>query len=616
MIKSIKLKILLIIIVFISLIIGNSFVSINFFNKVQESIDSIMHANYDSVVYAQNMNDSLERQDSLELSFIFENNLEISPEYELNHSKFLEWLNKAKNNITEVGEQDTIDLIEKSYIDYINEVKVLISIKKDQGDNEGSKYYYSTVFPLFKDVKENCNTLLDINQKSMINMKEKSKKLVITAIYFTLGIAGVVLIIGISIISYLLKKIIHPIEDLAIGINKVSEGNYEYKIPLKRGKEINFILDCFNNMVEKLKEYDRLNLNKILMEKQRTEAIMESIKSPIIVTDYENKIIMLNKCAERVFDIKEKKVINRQFLEGIKEEDIFNMIQKARNSIEEYKPFEDIEIGKTEDKTYYRITTSPIWFKHSENLGTVTIMQDITKFKELDDMKTDFISNVSHEFRTPLTSICMAVGLLLDRKAHISDDEIELLTIIKEDSDKLDNLVGELLDLSKMKSGKIEMEIRDIDIHEVIYAVKRAFKIQLEDKNIALSIDTNGIVRKAKGDMNKISWVIANLLGNALRYTKTDGTGIIEIKAREVNNTILVSVCDNGEGIAEKYQKLIFEKFVQIKDKNGEATGSSGLGLAICKEIVKAHGEEIWVDSTVGEGSSFYFTLKLGGTLD
>ena len=110
--------------------------------------------------------------------------------------------------------------------------------------------------------------------------------------------------------------------------------------------------------------------------------------------------------------------------------------------------------------------------------------------------------------------------------------------------------------------------------------------------------------------MNKISWVIANLLGNALRYTKTDGTGIIEIKAREVNNIMLVSVCDNGEGIAEEYQKLIFEKFIQIKDKNGEITGSSGLGLAICKEIVKAHGGEIWVDSTVGEGSSFYFTLK------
>ena len=231
-------------------------------------------------------------------------------------------------------------------------------------------------------------------------------------------------------------------------------------------------------------------------------------------------------------------------------------------------------------------------------------------------MKTDFISNVSHEFRTPLTSICMAVGLLLDRNVDINDDEMELLTIIKEDSDKLDNLVGELLDLSKIKSGKIEMDITDMDINEVICQVKKAFKIQIEEKNITLNIDTNGIVRKAKGDMNKISWVIANLLGNALRYTKIDGTGIIEIKAREVNNAMLVSICDNGDGIAEEYQKLIFEKFIQIKDKNGETTGSSGLGLAICKEIVKAHGGEIWVDSAVGEGSLFYFTLKLGGALD
>jgi PAS domain S-box-containing protein len=438
---------------------------------------------------------------------------------------------------------------------------------------------------------------------------------VTTAKKFTLGIAVVALIIGISIISYLLRKIIHPIEDLAIGINKVSEGNYEYTIPLKRGEEINFIFDCFNNMVEKLKEYDRLNVNKILREKQRTEAIIESIKSPIIVTDDENKIIMLNQSAERLFDVKEKKVIKRNFLDGIKEKKIFNMIQEAANSIEAYKDFEDIELGNNEHKDYYRVTISPIWFTDIEHLGAVTIMQDITKFKELDEMKTDFISNVSHEFRTPLTSICMAVGLLLDRNVGINDDEMELLTIIKEDSNKLDNLVGELLDLSKMKSGKIEMDIRDMDINDVISQIKRAFKIQIEEKNVTLNIDTKGIIRKVKADINKISWVMANLVGNALRYTKTDGTGIIEIKAREVNNRMLVSICDNGEGIAEEYQKLIFEKFIQIKDKNGETTGSSGLGLAICKEIVKAHGEEIWADSTVGEGSSFYFTLKPGEVL-
>lgn len=615
MIKTIKSKIFLILIVFISLTIINSFASINFFYKLQKSIDSIMYSNYDSVVAVQNMNNSLERQDSLELSFIFEDDLEVSPEYELNNASFLEWLGRAKSNITEVGEQEVLDSIEKDYNKYINNVEILINIKKNQGDSEANKYYYSNVFPLFEEVKKNCDTLLDINQKSMVNMKDKSKELVNTAKKFTLGIAGVILVIGISIISYLLRKIIHPIEDLTIGINKVSEGNYEYTIPLKRGKEINFIFDCFNNMVEKLKEYDRLNVNKILREKQRTEAIIESIKSPIIVTDDENKIIMLNQSAERLFDVKEKKVINRSFLDGIKEKKIFEMIQEATNSIESYKAFEDIELRNNEHKDYYRVTISPIWFTDIEHLGAVTIMQDITKFKELDEMKTDFISNVSHEFRTPLTSICMAVGLLLDRNVHISGDEIELLTIIKEESDKLDNLVGELLDLSKIKSGKIEMEMRDIDINEVISQIKRAFKIQIEEKNAKLSIDTNGIARKVKGDINKISWVIANLLGNALRYINTDGTGIIEIKAREVNNRMLISVCDNGKGIADEYQKLIFEKFIQIKDKEGDTTGSSGLGLAICKEIIKAHGEEIWVDSTVGKGSTFYFTLKAGEAL-
>jgi len=615
MIKSIKLKIFLILVVFIALTIGNSLSSFDYFNKLENSIDSIMHSNYDSVVYAQNMNNLLERQNNLELSFIFEDNLEVSSEYELNSSNFLEWLNKAKNNITEKGEAETLGLIEKSYNSYVEKVKTLVNIKKNKGSNEASTYYYSTVFSEFNNVKKNCNTLLDINQNSMINMKENAKELATIAKKVTISIAGAALIIGISIISYLLLKILNPIEDLEIGINKISEGNYEYSIPLKRGKEINFILDCFNNMAEKLKEYDRLNIEKIKREKHRTETIIESIKSPIIVTNDENKIIMMNKSAERVFDVKEKAVINRDFLDAIKQEKVFNMIQEAFNSTEPYKDFEDIELGDNQHRAYYRITISPIWFTDIENLGAVTIMQDITKFKELDEMKTDFISNVSHEFRTPLTSICMAVGLLLDGKLHINEDEKELLTIIKEDSDKLDNLVGDLLDLSKMKSGKIEMDIVDIDIVDVINQVKRAFKIQFQEKNITLSEDMKGIKRKVQVDMNKISWVIANLLGNALRYTKTDGTGIIEIKAREVNNIMLISVCDNGEGIAEEYQKLIFEKFIQIKDKNGEITGSSGLGLAICKEIVKAHSGEVWVDSTVGEGSSFYFTLKLGEAL-
>ncbi|GAA0078811.1 hypothetical protein UT300005_31900 [Clostridium sp. CTA-5] len=613
MIKSMKSKISLILIVFILLTIIDSLVSISYFKKLEKSIDSIMHANYDSVVAAQNMNNALERQDSLEVAFIFEDNKMLPDDYEGNHMKFLEWTYKAKNNITEKGEKETLELIEDNYNEYYKKIRELEKVKSVDGEQKASKYYYNDILPLFKDLKEECDSLLEINQKSMVNMKYQSKDLAYKAIIYTLIISSSILIIGLSIIGYLLKKIIHPIQDLAIGIKKVSEGNYDYIIPLKREKEINHLLEDFNGMVEKLKEYETLNINEILREKQKAEGIIESMDFPIIVTNDDNKVIMLNKCAERLFDVKEKNIINRHFLECIENREIFNIIQKTKTSIKEYKSIHDIELIQNDNKVYFRISVNPIWFENNENIGTVTVMQDITKFKEIDNLKSEFVSNVSHEFRTPLTSICMAVDLLIDEK---NESQMELLTIIKEEAERLDKLVGELLDLSKMEAGKIEMDIRDIDIKDIINQTKRTFKIQLEEKNITLNIDSDKITRKVKADINKMLWVMVNLVGNALRYTKTDGTGAINIKAKEVNNTMLVSVSDNGQGISEHDQKIIFQKFIQIKDSNGEVTGSSGLGLAICKEIMKAHLGDIWVDSKLGEGSTFYFTLKLGGMLN
>lgn len=613
MIKSIKSKICLILIVFLALTIGNSLVSINYFNKLQQSIDLIMNANYDSVVVAQNMIEALERQDSLELAFIFENNLLLSKSHEDNNIKFLDGLNGAKGNITEEGEAEILKKIEETYKEYSEKVKILQNLKEQGGLDSVTKYYYNDILPLFETLKSSCSSLLDINQKAMLDKKEESKELANKASYYILSILGAVLFVGLCVIGYLLKKIIRPIEDLAVGIKIVSEGNYDYLIPLKREKDINFVLEDFNHMVEKLKEYETLNINEILREKQKAEAIVESINSPIIVTNSENKVTMLNKSFERILDVKEKSVINRHFLEGVNRRDIFDIIQKVGSSIKESRSFEDIELTEGKEKKYYRVTANTIWFHHSENIGAVTIMQDITKFKEVEKLKSEFVSTVSHEFRTPLTSISMAIGLLLEKSFDDEEEENELLTIIKDDSERLNSLVGELLDLSKMESGKIEMEIREVNINDIINPVNNIFKMQLEEKRVNLTIDINGISRKVKVDTNKISWVIVNLVSNALRYITDDGSGEIKITAKEVNNDILISVFDNGRGISDDDQIKIFEKFVQLKNGNGELMGSSGLGLAICKEIVKANCGDIWVDSALGKGSTFYFTLKLGG---
>jgi signal transduction histidine kinase len=244
----------------------------------------------------------------------------------------------------------------------------------------------------------------------------------------------------------------------------------------------------------------------------------------------------------------------------------------------------------------------------------VTLMQDITKLKEVDQMKSDFVSTISHEFRTPLTSIGMSVGLLLEGiTGEITEDQKELLDAIKEDNERLKSLVSDLLDLSRLESGKIQMDIDSYDINNIINHSVKPFYRQAEEKNTTINIDIKENTSKVKADFNKISWVLTNLIGNALRYTPEDGTGKIEIKVKDTANKVLVSVADNGKGIPEDHQKKIFEKFIQVKDVNGENTGGTGLGLAISKEIVNAHGGDIWVESNIGEGTIFYFTLYIGG---
>lgn len=606
MLKSIKFKIYMVLVVFLLLMVGSSFVSIKNFRNLDKSIDLIMNNNFDSIVIAQQMREVIERQDSLELTFLFEDDKKsLSPDYDKSNVKFLELIYEARQHISENNEKEMIDGIEKNYTVYTTKVRELEKLKNEKNSDVAKIFYYNEILPIFEDIKDDTYEILDMNQKSMVTKKEESTTLANNATYYTLFILGAGLISGIIIIGALLKKIIRPIEDLTAGIKEVSLGNYDYKIPLRRDKEINSILKSFNHMGDRLKEYEVLNINELLNEKQKAEAIIESIESPIIVTDEKNIIIMINKAAERIFDVKEKSTINRLELSDISE---LNELKENYNN--------ELEIVSGKNKIYYRVISNEIISKENNKIGKVLLLQNITKFKDVERLKTEFVSTVSHEFRTPLTSISMAVDLLLQNSFSSKEEMDEMLHIIKDDGERLNILVQELLDLTKMESGKIEMDIRDIDIRDVILSVKNTFKIQFDEKNINFIFDTVGIYRYVKADFNKISWVMVNLVGNAIRYVKSDGTGEIKIKVNEVNNEMLVSISDNGEGISEESQKVIFEKFVQIKNNEGEITGSSGLGLAICSEIVKAHRGEIWVDSNIGIGSTFYFTLKLGSFIE
>ncbi|HCX03878.1 MAG TPA: hypothetical protein DHM42_05270 [Clostridiales bacterium] len=611
--RSVKFKILSVLILIFILLSANSIWSIINFNRLSDSIENIMQSNYRSIEAAQSMTVAIERQDSAELAQMFSDKDTTSNSFRENEVEFLRNLSRAEDNITEEGEEEILKRINSLYIDYVDKYSVLVEIQNSEGSNAAKEYYYNEILPLFEETKEETRKLLALNQQGMITRKDRAHDISTSATFSTMLISLLTIIIGVVLSIYLTKKIVKPIRNLIDKIKKIAEGDYKQQLDISGNDEIARLAKEFNTMTQKLRSYELLNIKKLMEEKQKADAIVESISDGIIVTNDEHKLLLVNRAAEKAFNIREREALNKHFLEVINREDIFKIIEKTKDKkpTDEYKKYLDISLS-VEDKTeHYRLNIRPITTKEGENIGVVTLMQNITKLKEVDQIKSDFVSTVSHEFRTPLTSIIMGVGLLLDEvPGPINEEQKELVEAIEEDSERLKKLVSDLLDLSRMESGKIKMDIERNNIRDILNNAVKPFKRQLEEKDVDLEIKIRDNLSNVKADFNKISWVFTNLIGNALRYLPDEKEGKIIIDAKETANKMLVSVADNGKGISEEYQQKIFEKFIQAKDNDNK--GGTGLGLAISKEIINAHGGEIWVNSKIGEGSTFYFTLNLG----
>ena len=611
--KTIKLKMRSVFILLLFVLAANSIWAILNFYTLSNSIEEIMQANYSSVVAAQNLITSIERQDSAQLSFMFGNDKSSEQLFFENETIFLRWLARAEDNVTEIGEIEIINKINEEYVIYIKNFYILSEYMNTNKPIEARDYYYNSILPLFESVKENCRELQNLNQEAMLKLKDNAHNIAKRASYSTLIIAIVTIIFGCSSGFYLIGYVIRPIYDLIDKIKKIAKRDYSQQLDIASQDEIGELSREFNIMTQKLKDYDLLNINKLMDEKNKAEAIVTSISDGILVTDSNHNIILVNRAAEKALLIREKDVINKHFLESIRNEEFFSLVEGMNYLKEKDANKSFVELSQEiDDKTkFYRIIATPIIGQSKRIMGVVSIIQDITKLKEIDNMKSEFVATVSHEFRTPLTSITMGIGLMLDEvPGSISKEQRELLDAMKEDSNRLNNLVSELLDLSRIESGKLEMNFEKILTSDLFDKGIRMFQQQLDNSKIKVINDIeeqNKIY--AKADINKIVWVITNLIGNALRYVPDDGTGIIRMSSKKVGNRVVLSITDNGIGIPEEYHESIFKKFIQLKDDK-EKYGGAGLGLAISKEIVNAHGGDIWVSSEMGKGSTFYFSLE------
>jgi PAS domain S-box-containing protein len=606
--KSLKGKISLVYLSLVLLIAAVGVTSVFNLYKLGKSINGLMINNYKSISAVNKMVEALEEQNSSILKYIYSNRQEGIKEFHYCSSMFYKWFNIEYNNVTEIGEREYNDKINDYYIQYVKLFSELQEIKTTHGEAQGIKFYNANIMPLYSKLKNELKNVSSLNEKAMFNSKERITKDTRRYLIAILTFSTVAVIGGFLLSSFFINKFLKPISLLTETMKSVKEGDLYKQAPISSNDEIGDLAHEFNNMTKRLQEFEQSTKGSLLIEKNRSLAIVKSIPDPLIVLDTNYKIIFLNSASERFFNIKEENVIGKHFLEGIRNGELFDYISSIYQGKEEQS--ERIVHFQLDDEDYYfNIIVNGIKDKNAKLNGVVALLQNVTQLKQLEKVKNDFMSTISHELKTPLTSIMIGTSLLMDENiGKLNQKQMEIIEAIKEDGERLSSLITNLLQLARLQSDKAIFNFEKCSIEDIILNSVKNFHEQAKNKDVNLYYIADESLPRVNADFEKITWVINNLLSNALKYTSSKVE--ISVKAFIKDNKMHVSVKDTGIGIPQEYQDKIFDRFVQVNEFSSEMEGT-GLGLAIAREIIEAHGGEIWCESELHHGCNFTFTLPL-----
>ncbi|MBI5174930.1 MAG: ATP-binding protein [Candidatus Obscuribacter sp.] len=409
-----------------------------------------------------------------------------------------------------------------------------------------------------------------------------------------------------------------PLRTLSQGASQIATGHFGHQIKVQRaGKEIDQLVNAFNYMSSRLQLYDKHNVdnlmaerNKFISERNKLELVLMSIADGVVVCDRDNRVQIVNRAATQIFDKEAKDLLGKPLVvctEGPDQPQICHVVQQftdtniAPGSLEPI--VQQLQLGELT----VRLHTAPI-FLNKEFLGSVMIMQDITKQAELEKMKNEFMANVSHELRTPITSIKSYVDTLCNHGEKLDPDiHQEFLQIIDNEADRLMHLVNDVLELSRIEEANREFEMLPMDIHRACEAAIRSLNLMARDRGIELVFEQAENIPLASINQESIERVVINLLNNAIKYTPEGGKITVKVAESE-GKEVAVHVKDTGIGIPDDALEHVFDRFYRVEKKVHTIKGT-GLGLTIVKKIIEKHGGRITVASAIGEGSTFSFYL-------
>jgi signal transduction histidine kinase len=615
MVTSIRAKIVWTFASLVMLNLAAGFWSMYNFYALGTTVARILRENYQSVLAAENMVKSLERQDNALLAASEGEDVTRAGGFGENKDLFFYWYDQAVRWGALPSGQQVLDSIQSSYRSYATYADSMIARTQQGAFEEAKQYYFSTVRLKSDRLRELCFELFQMNQMAMADAEARTHTFASQTAYGTMIASIIILLLSILATAWLTKVLIKPAEELTETVKQIGMGKLDLKIDVLSNDEIGHLSREFNKMTERLRKFEQMNIDKIISEKRKSEAIVESISDALIVTDAQMRILHINSVVAELFDCREQAVMFLPVYSIIRDERIVALMQAALSpdGAATDKKEHILLLGRHDRQYYFRPKVTRIYDSGGALYGVVMLLQDVTQFKELDRMKSDFIATLSHEFRTPVTSINMSVDILNQEiLGPMNERQKELIQSAKEDCYRLTKLARELLQLSKLEAGRQVLKNEELDLRAVIEFSLRPLQLQFQEKNVVLTTEIAGALPTLIADEQQLSWVITNLVSNALKYTDAGGT--VTVRAREEHDAVRIEVEDTGQGIPAEHLERIFDKFVQVKRASDATPGSVGLGLAIAKEIVETYGGRIWAVSEPGKGSVFSFVLPLQHT--
>ena len=554
--------------------------------QLDQSAKSILKDNFYSVQLGQQMLRALD-------------GLEQQPEGVAELASFRESLTREAGNITEPGEQEVVDSLTANLAHYERLTDAA------GADGRGA---------VVRQLRGQTHRMVQLNIATLQANNDRATATATRAGYYLLGVIGLSVLTALTFVVRVPAAAMAPLQRLAVSIEHATNQDFSATIPVESRDEFGQVAQAFNRLLGQLNEYRSSTIAQLVTERNRAASLVNGLDEGLLLLDQHRVILLVNPVACELLGLEAGQLLGRPAAEVALENDLVRtMLQPlaASDSGSSSGEVPLLHITQQGEEAYFQLDVRDLLsfneaLNQKEFAGQILTLRNVSDFKRLDQVKSNFLATVSHELKTPLSSMNINLRLLQDERLP-AEERQRITASIRQETQRLQRMVGELLDVSRLDAGAgIQLDLRPTNLADVVRYATATVQAQLTDKQIALDLQLPFNLPHVRADVEKTTWVLINLLANAIRYSPIGET--MTVRAEALNQKVQISVRDHGPGIATEHHERIFQRFAQLPDPSGYR-GGSGLGLSIAREFIATQGGRLWVESELGTGSTFCFTL-------